>query len=338
MTVSFGNMAGNTFAKKALVNSAVNDNAAHCYLFEGACGSGKKLLANSFVKLLFCRTKEDGCTCHSCVQFNSGNHSDLFYIRRGEKAKSIGIDIIRDRIISELGKKPFEYAHKVFIIEEAELLTVEAQNALLRSIEEPPEYAVFIFLCRYPSLLPTVVSRCFKYRMELFDHNTVCRHMASRGYDERMARIAGIYSGGSIGKAISLYESDAFHSLRAAVNELLSEDKHDLDMLFSRMRTLEEFKECADDLITAALIWLRDVLAYKSTGSKESVLQDDQILKITEAANVLSFRSVYLCVESIMEFKRNISANTLFGASLDSMAVKIYKSVQTIRNQENAND
>ena len=107
--------------------------------------------------------------CRSCIQFESGNHPDVRYVTH-EKPASIGVDDVRSQISGDIMIKPYNGRYKVYIVDDAELMTPQAQNALLKTIEEPPSYAVLIFLTSSPeSLLATIRSRCVLLRMKPVD-------------------------------------------------------------------------------------------------------------------------------------------------------------------------
>ena len=141
---------------------------SHAYIIEGQ--TGVYHYANQYAKTLQClqSTREACGTCISCRVFDSGNHPDTLYIQ-GSKPNSIGVDDVREQLISQMSSKPFRYKYKIFIIDKAETLTPSAQNALLKTIEEPAPFGVFLLLTsQLEAMLPTVVSRCVvvKYRAE----------------------------------------------------------------------------------------------------------------------------------------------------------------------------
>jgi len=144
--------------------SSLLKNPGHAYIFEGEADE-RLALGRAFAKGLNCLNRLDGpgepCSqCLSCRVFESGNHPDIFYVT-GTKATGIGVEDVRTQITQEMATQPFKYRYKIFIIDKAETLTPAAQNALLKTIEEPAPYGVFLFLATHVhSLLPTVLSRC----------------------------------------------------------------------------------------------------------------------------------------------------------------------------------
>jgi len=148
---------------------ALSGPVGHAYILEG--GLPDRLdIGRTFAKRLNCQglesdtnttDKTGACgVCISCRVFESGNHPDIFIVS-GTKATGIGVDDVRDQIIIPMATKPFKYRYKIFIVDKAETLTPAAQNALLKTIEEPAPYGVFLFLAAHVhTLLPTLLSRC----------------------------------------------------------------------------------------------------------------------------------------------------------------------------------
>ncbi|MCL2403994.1 MAG: hypothetical protein FWC92_00465 [Defluviitaleaceae bacterium] len=136
----------------------------HAYIIEGGLPD-RINIGHAFAKRLNCLDALPGSisacdTCLSCRVLESGNHPDIFFVK-GTKATGIGVDDVRDQIVSPMATQPFKYRYKVFIIDKAETLTPAAQNALLKTIEEPAPYGVFLFLAAHVhTLLPTLLSRC----------------------------------------------------------------------------------------------------------------------------------------------------------------------------------
>ncbi|MBR2703984.1 MAG: DNA polymerase III subunit delta' [Clostridia bacterium] len=168
--MSFESIIGNDENKKILNNSIINKNIVHSYLFYGAEGIGKKIFAKEFAKMILCNGEDNKpCNeCKSCIEFDSDNNPDFFLIE--PDGNSIKIDQIREMQKSVL-EKPIESNKKVYIIDNCHLMTKEAQNCILKTLEEPQEYVVIIMISSNEnSILPTVKSRCTKiYFKELAD-------------------------------------------------------------------------------------------------------------------------------------------------------------------------
>lgn len=160
--MNFNNIIGNENVKNLLNNSIKSNNLVHSYMFVGPNGIGKSIFAKELAKILLCTNNTSPCnSCSSCVKFESNNHPD-FMIIDADDGKSIKIGQIR-LLQEKIAEKPIISDHKVYIINNSDLMTVEAQNCLLKTLEEPPEYATIILvLSNENKMLNTIKSRCTK--------------------------------------------------------------------------------------------------------------------------------------------------------------------------------
>ena len=157
----FDAIVGHDKIKEHLKNAIQMDKISHAYILNGAQGIGKKTIASVFAQAVQCEEgKAEPCgKCHSCIQAQSGNQPDIIWVKH-EKPASIGVEDVRLQINSDILIKPYSSRYKVYIIDEAEKMTVQAQNALLKTIEEPPAYGIIILLTtNADSFLPTILSR-----------------------------------------------------------------------------------------------------------------------------------------------------------------------------------
>ena len=158
---------------------------------------GRKTLAKAFAMTLLCEKsdKEPCMECHSCKQILSGNHPDVIWVTH-EKPNSIGVDDIREQLNDTIQIKPYSSAYKIYLVDEAEKMTVQAQNALLKTIEEPPSYAVIILMTtNEEAFLPTILSRCIKLKLRPLKDQTVSSYlMESMGIGESQADIYAAFA------------------------------------------------------------------------------------------------------------------------------------------------
>jgi len=176
---TFEEIAGNEHIIKNLQNAISGNRLSNAYIIDGADGCGKKLLAQTLAKTLQC--EKGGVTpcneCISCHTFDSGNNPDVIYVVPS-KTKAIGVDDIRQQMVNIANIKPYKNKYKIFIIDNAETMTVQAQNAMLKTIEEPPLYSIFIFLSNNSaSFLPTVLSRCILLKLRALPESTVKKYI-----------------------------------------------------------------------------------------------------------------------------------------------------------------
>ena len=153
---------GHSDVVEHLKNAMKMDKVSHAYIFNGEKGCGKKTLAREFAKALQCQGEgERPCgQCQSCRQADGHNQPDIIEVSH-DKPNTIGVDDIREQVVGDVQVRPYSSPYKVYIIPEAEKMNQQAQNALLKTIEEPPEYVVILLLTtNAASFLPTILSRC----------------------------------------------------------------------------------------------------------------------------------------------------------------------------------
>ena len=163
----FSEIIGHEQIIEHLQNAIRLKKVSHAYILDGEEGSGKMLLASAFAQTLQCEKGgvEPCGICHSCVQAQSLNQPDIIRVTH-EKPNSIGVDDIRDQLCSDILIRPYSSPWKIYIVDEAEKMTVQAQNALLKTIEEPPAYGMVLLLTENSqSFLPTILSRCVTLKL-----------------------------------------------------------------------------------------------------------------------------------------------------------------------------
>lgn len=251
--MSFDNLIGNDKIKNVLNESIKNENILHSYLFYGVEGIGKKLFALNFAKMILCNNKNDKpCgKCKSCIEFDSRNNPDFFLIE--PDGNSIKIDQIR-QIQKNILEKPINSLKKVYIIDNADTMTKEAQNSLLKTLEEPQEFIVIILIASNENnILATVKSRCTKiYFQKLSDINIktfINEKFNNINLDENMLKLCD----GSISKSIKVIEKisilnqiklivdslDAMDELNIInQNEVFYNNKEDINLLLDYMYVL----------------------------------------------------------------------------------------------------
>ena len=196
--------------------TAANGTVPHALMLVGEEGSGKKMFANLYAKALLCENADAGepCLhCQSCLQVAAGAHPDIVKIApeegKGKGRKSISVKTVRDTIGDGAFIKPYKGPYKIYIFERAELMTEEAQNALLKILEEPPSYIVIMLLStNEESLLETVRSRCVIFHTAGVEDMQVTEYLQEYlMVPDYLARPAAAFARGNIGKAAALVSS-----------------------------------------------------------------------------------------------------------------------------------
>ena len=209
----FKDILGHEQIKEHFQNAAAIGKVSHAYILSGEAGMGKKTLANAFAMTLLCEEegKEPCMHCHACKQVLSGNHPDLIYVTH-EKTASMGVDDIREQINDTIMVRPYSSQYKIYIVDEAQKMTVQAQNALLKTIEEPPAYAVIMLLTTNPdAFLQTILSRCVQLKLKPLKDSVVKGYLEDKlQVKDVQAEIYSAFARGNLGKAIHLAQSEDF--------------------------------------------------------------------------------------------------------------------------------
>ena len=201
--MDFKNIIGNENAKEYLSKSINQNNILHSYLFVGTDGIGKALIAKEFSKKILCLNKINNCTCKSCISFEGNNHPDFFIINDKE-SNIIKVEDIR-KLTEKVYEKPILSSNKIYIINDCDKLTIEAQNCLLKTLEEPPEFIVIILITSNENLLlNTIKSRCMTVKFNNIEDLQLLKYCKENlGYTSISNNLLKSFDG-SIGKAIKI--------------------------------------------------------------------------------------------------------------------------------------
>ena len=274
----------------------------HSYIFYGENGLGKSLIANCFAKFIQCENKgEEACDiCYSCESFNSQNNPDIIYVRPS-KTKSIGVDDIREQVCSQAELKPYVCPHKIFIIDNADEMTVQAQNALLKILEEPPEYLIFILIGeRLDNFLSTIISRCVKINIKPVEDDLIKKYLKDIGIkDDNLVDDLSQYSHGNIGKALALVNNKNFIDMRKEIFDLLEKiDKSNPAEALTLVSELEKFKDDFNLVLDIIYFWYYNL-------------------------PVRDFNNIYNKLKAIDKAKKYLVYNTNFKMILNTMLLEI---------------
>lgn len=327
---NFGDIIGNTDIIRNLHNAISNDRISHAYLFEGGAGMGKTLMASAFAKTLQCegsdvRFRTEACgTCPSCIQFNSMNHPDVIRIIP-TKTKSLGVEDIRDQANRKISTKPYRYRYKIFIIDDADTMSTAAQNALLKTLEEPAPKSIFLLTVRNRGLLlPTILSRCQILKFRPLSPDDIKNYLVNKlSQSEEKARFLSVYAGGSIGQAVKASEDTSFMDRREKIIDILDGiDKKDLMEVFGYAKDLETFKDNMDDILNIAALWYRDIMILQRFGDDLLVFQKDILSRIKRNLH-LKFGHICKNIDEICEARNYLRYNANFQLVTEVMLLRI---------------
>ncbi len=319
----FLDIIGHENIKEHLQRAIESNHVSHAYILTGEAGMGRKSLANAFAMTLLCeKGKREPCMeCHACKQVMSGNHPDLIYVTH-EKTGSIGVDDVRGQIHDTIMIRPYSSYYKIYIIDEAEKMTVQAQNALLKTIEEPPSYAVIMLLTTNQELfLPTILSRCIQLKLKPLQDSVIKSYLVgSLGIKESRAEIYGAFARGNLGRAIYLASSEEFQLM---YTELLHMLKHlrnmDITELLFYIKKMKDenldIRSCLDFM----QIWYRDILMYKVTKDINLLVFREEYNTIREMGSASAYDGIEAILKAIDKARIRLDANVNMELAMELM-------------------
>ena len=279
-----------------LQNAVTMDKVSHAYIINGPDKSGKMMLAEAFAQTLECEKLEDvvknaaqpsdvePCMeCHSCKQAMTKNQPDIIYVRH-EKPNTISVDDIRTQVNNDIVIKPYSSRYKIYIIDEAEKMNEQAQNALLKTIEEPPAYAILNY----------------------------------------QADVCVAFAQGNVGKAIQLASSEEFNELKDAVLQLIKRLRDiDLYEMTEAVKQIATYKLSINDYFDLMMVWYRDVLLFKATGDVNGLIFKDEVYDIKRQAEKSSYSGIETILEALRKAQIRLNANVNFDLTMELLLLTI---------------
>lgn len=340
---------GQNHIEKHFENAIKTGKISHAYIINGEEGTGKMRLAVQFAKALQCvENNKDfyaennlqfdfgekeidkfvtgrACgECRSCKQTDSKNQPDIKYVTY-EKS-GIGVDEIRNQINDDIDIKPYSSRYKIYIIADSEKMTVQAQNALLKTIEEPPEYAIIILLTTNADMfLPTILSRCVLLNIRPVKEETIKNQLMSEyGISNYEANVAAVFSGGNPGKAIKLATSEEFKELKKhVVGMIMSLERGGMDIINSYIKEAGTFKKQMEEYFGLMRSWFRDVLLYKSVKDIDSLIFQDDYKLVEEMSNKMEYIDLNIIFKAIDYADSRIKSNVNFDVTMEVLFLTI---------------
>ena len=309
----FHDIIGHDRIKDHLQKAIEYHRISHAYILAGEEGMGRKTIARACAMTLLCENsdQEPCMKCHACKQLLSGNHPDVIWVTH-EKPASIGVDDVRTQINDTVMIKPYSSHYKIYMVDEAEKMTVQAQNALLKTIEEPPAYAVIILMTTNPeAFLPTILSRCIQLKLRPLKDHIIREYLTQTlQVPENQADIYAAFSRGNLGKAIHLASSEEFALLYREVLTLLRNIKGmEIPMLLDYIRKLQEDKLDLTECLDFMQLWYRDILMFKVTKDINTLIFKDEYGTVSTLCQKSSYEGLEQILNAIEKAKTRLDAN-----------------------------
>jgi DNA polymerase-3 subunit delta' len=320
--LSFKDIRGEASAIAFLKNAVSAGRVASAYIFLGVSGCGKMLAAMNFAKLLNCAGPADGepCeACASCVKINARSHPDVKIFEKEDGKSEFGIDVVLEAVRS-ITLKPYEARKKVFVIDDADMMSEEASNAVLKTLEEPPQDSILILIVEdIRSISQTIRSRSQTVKffpMPVRDIEDILTREHRLPHDTA-AILAGL-SQGSIGKALR-YSKNGFLEKRDRVIDGLRAGKLlDSDLEKAKRSELVEY-------LDIMLSWYRDVLVTKAYGAASGapILNADRSREAAKDAASFSFAYLDKAVNAIADTRSDLDKNANTKLAMNVLGIRL---------------
>ncbi len=361
----FRDIVGHQQIISHLKTAIATDRVSHAYIFNGPDYSGKMMLAEAFAMALQCETiggdlhddepeqmtlfdipgvegssvsseaearakdMEPCLECHSCRQALGKNQPDIRYVTR--KKTVISVDDVRIQINHDVVIKPYSSRYKIYIMDEAERMNVQAQNALLKTVEEPPSYVVMLLLTtNADSFLPTILSRCVRLDLKPIDDEMIRNHlMQKRGVPDYQADLCVAFAQGNLGRAIMLASSEQFVRIKEQTISLMGRlDRLTANDIVKDLGDITEKKENISVFLDLVLLFFRDVLLYKSTGSPEKLVFGEQEEMVARMAGKFSLAGLDGIIKAVDTAGRRVGMNVNAPLALEILLLEIKENMR----------
>ena len=323
----FKDIVGHEQIIEHLQNAIKTDKVSHAYILNGPDKSGKMMLAKAFAMALQCEKKGiEGCMeCHSCKQAASHNHPDIIYLIH-DKVNTISVNDIREQVNQNVSEKPYSSPYKIYIIDEAEKMNQQAQNALLKTIEEPPSFVIILLLTtNADAFLPTILSRCIRLNLMPVPDEKV-RNYLMKHYQipDYQADISAAFAQGNVGKAIQLASSESFKEMKDSAVQLMKRIKEiDVYEMGEAVKQIGEYKLSINDYFDIMMVWYRDVLMYKATMDINGLVFKEHIYEIKRQASQSSYHGIERILKALEKAKLRLNANVNFDLVIELLLLTI---------------
>lgn len=294
-------------------DSIINkDRFSHAHIFLGESGIGKSLVAKALAIKLIGKT-----------QFK--DYVDIVEFKINEKKLSIGVNDIR-LIIEEINKKPYETDKKVVIIHDAHKMTTQAQNAFLKTIEEPAKNVSIFLLCEnIENILDTIQSRCQIHKLKPLNREEMKRYLKYKYNDlqDEELELLLSFSRGIPKNADKLKNDQIFNSKRDKfINMLLSIKDMNSEEIFNDDNVINTPVDW-EDFFDISISFIRDTIIYKEIGNNDLIINKDKLEKVKQCANIFSFHKLNDIITIINETRENIDRNVNNALVFNVMLLKI---------------
>ena len=329
----FQDIVGHNKIIEHLKNAILLDKVSHAYIINGEENAGKMMLAEAFAMALQCEGggAEPCGKCLSCRQAAERNQPDIIFLGEDDvleekKTKSISVDEIRTLLNNDIVIKPYSSKYKVYIVDHAEKMNVQAQNALLKTIEEPPAYGVILLLTtNADAFLPTIRSRCIQLNLKTVDEENIKKHLMKKYHvPDYKAEICASFAQGNVGRAIQLASSDSFNEMKHDVLSLVKK-MEDIEIyeLSQTIKGINSYKQRIEEYLDLLTLWYRDILYMKATDDVNNLIFKDEVYDIKKQAAKKSYSGIEKVLQALELTRTRLNANVNFDLVIEMLLLAI---------------
>ena len=329
---NFSDIIGHEDIVKHFKSSIELSKVSHAYILNGEKGVGKKTLASVVAKSLQCESGEpDPCgKCKSCLQAETGNQPDIIWVKH-EKPNVISVDEIRTQIVNDIDLKPYSSRYKIYIVPDSQMMNQQAQNALLKTLEEPPEYAIIMLLTNnVDKFLPTILSRCIVLNFKPVEPLHMMEYLVSNiGVDQEKAKFCTDFAQGNLGKAVRLAISPDYNEIREDSIRLLRRiSDMEMDEIIQAVKNMGKYKLDITDYIDIMTMWFRDILMVKISNSPNKIIFKHEFSIMKKQASRMSYEGIEKILEAMDKLKVRLEANVNFDIAMELMLLTIKENME----------
>lgn len=325
--MGFDELWGNDLIKISLKKAIDSGHISNSYVFEGISGVGKRLCSDIFARALVCESKDSKpCdTCSACIKAKSKNHPDIIRITRTPGKSSVGVGDVREQILSEIYLKPYLANRRIILVENGDDLSVEAQNALLKVLEEPPENVTFVIcVTRQDRLLDTVLSRSCVMTFFPLPESTVKNYLTDKFANDEKIIFSSALSQGSIGAAMTFMTDDTTENLFTETIKHLCNLKLNAVKMRETVDFFIEKKESINEVTDFMLTFLRDCVFVKSDIC-DCVIYKNKISDMRVFADNIDKKALVSAFDRLIDFKLRLKQNLNFNASVSETVMRVWE-------------
>ncbi len=305
------NIIGHEALRNSLIKAIESQTLSHAHIFVGEDGIGKSLVAKEL-------------SLNILGKKDMRQYADIMEFRNDKK--SIGVNEIRN-IIEEVSKKPYEGDKKVILIYEGDKLTTQAQNAFLKTVEEPPQGVFIIILVESSgSILDTIKSRCQIYKLNRLSDEDMLSFLSTKypQVDETLKNVIINFSGGIPGRAEKFIKDEKFNHMRDITIKLLIDiNQKNLIDIIKYEEQLIKYKDSYEEIIMNILCYVRDIIIYKEIGKESYLINQDKITDIKELSNMMSFNKLNSIAKLMEDIRYSLDSNVSMPMTFDVMLLNM---------------